>query len=301
MTEDKWTVEASESGQRLQSYIQHKMDGRFSAKKIKSAIESNACRVNGVKERFSSYRVRTGDRIIFSRHALQVKCVKSEVFVKDRVLFEDDSILVYHKPYGVVSDHDGLFDILRKKYPSLCMVHRLDKDTSGAIIYAKSSKAQKALIELFREKKVRKEYLAIVSRIPKADCGIIDQPIGKIHEYQGQSLWGIVSLKKGGDSARTEWKVLKKGAGASLISCAPITGRTHQIRVHLSSMGHPLIGDKQYGREVDEVYSASRHLLHAYKLTFPHPLAKSIVSVECSPPEDFLAAMRKLFDSGEYV
>ncbi len=298
--DNHWTVTDKGVGLRLQQFIHDKFDGSVSAKQIKRCIENNACEVNGEKERFSSRRLLLGDTVSFDSRSMKRGVSQPISFDASRVIYEDSHLLIYNKPPGIPSDEGGLFQVLRKKYPDLLMVHRLDKHTSGAIIFAKSESVRRAFVELFREQQVKKEYWAIVDGLPNKSSGTINQPMGKINEYEGQSLWGLVSKKNGGVEAITRWKLVKRGRDAGLLTCIPLTGRTHQIRVHCNSMGHPLLGDKQYGKSFRCSYYAGRHLLHALKLSFPHPIVERIVVVEAPIPEDFRSAMNELFDDGEF-
>lgn len=292
----EWIVAENESGQKLQAYLSDRLDHSVSLKQIKRAIENNACTVNGNRERFASRRLLAGDVVVFFLPQLLIeKNSENFIFSKENILYEDSEILVYNKPSGISSDASGLFAILIKIYPELVMVHRLDKETSGAILFAKSVKSQMTLINSFREKKVKKEYLAVVDGIPEKNEGVIDLSIGKICELKGQNLWGPLSIKKGGTNALTLWKVLEKKGNATLLKCFPITGKTHQIRVHLHSIGHPILGDKLYGHSFRCKYHASRHFLHAFVLSFPHPVIGKEVVVNAPLPKDFSNAINDLF------
>lgn len=292
----EWIVVENESGQKLQAYLSDRLNHSVSLKQIKRAIENNACNVNGKRERFASRRLCTGDVVIFFLPQLLIEKKNANcMFSKNNVLFEDSEILAYNKPFGISSDASGLFAILLKIYPQLVMVHRLDKETSGVILFAKSKKSEMTLINAFREKKIKKEYLAIIDGIPKTPEGIIDLSIGKVCELKGQSLWGPLSIKKGGANALTLWKVLERKGNAALLKCSPITGKTHQIRVHLQSIGHPILGDKLYGQSFLCKYHASRHFLHAFTLSFPHPVTGKEIVVKAPIPEDFSRAIKDLF------
>nr|MBA3817181.1 RNA pseudouridine synthase [Parachlamydiaceae bacterium] len=149
---------------------------------------------------------------------------------------------------------------------------------------------------LFKQRKVKKTYLAIVDGLPKSSQGIIDNFLGKISIYEGQTLYGEVSKAKGGLSARTVWKKEKTGVAASFIICYPETGRTHQLRVHLSGLGHPILGDYQYGRSFKCSFRPQRMLLHAYEITFENPVTNQLIQVIAKQPADFVEAIIFLID-----
>ena len=292
----QWVVTENESGQKLQVYLSDRLDHSVSLKQIKRAIENNACTVNGSRERFASRKLIAQDVVVFFLPQLLIEKNRENIIIsKYNILYEDSEVLVYNKPSGISSDESGLFAILIKNYPELIMVHRLDKETSGAILFAKSKKSQMTLIKAFREKKVKKEYLAIVDGILEKSEGAIDLSIGKISELKNQSLWGPLSIKKGGANALTLWNVLEIKGKATLLKCFPITGKTHQIRVHLHSIGHPILGDKLYGHSFECKYHASRHFLHAFVLTFPHPITGNEIVVNAPLPKDFTKAVHDLF------
>ncbi len=160
-------------------------------------------------------------------------------------------------------------------------------------MFAKTQRMLEAMIELFRARLVKKEYLAVVDGALKKSTGVIDNYLGKKHEFEGQAIWGSISKEKG-LRAITEWKLLKLGKNLSLIKCYPKTGRTHQIRVHLSEMKHPILGDHQYCKHFQCKYQPKRCLLHALKVVFIHPTKKTKIEVEAPVPPDFLLALNEM-------
>ena len=146
------------------------------------------------------------------------------------------------------------------------LVHRLDKNTTGLLIVAKSSSVRDELMDLFKRRKIKKSYLALVDGIFREKEGTRESLFVKKGSFHGQTIWG--SSPHQGLSAITHFKRLKSGKDASLILCEPVTGRTHQIRVHMAEMGHPILVDPQYAREYRSKLFCSRPLLHAYRLQF---------------------------------
>lgn len=290
-----WRVSAEETGQRVQTFVVERLQHKYSGKEIKKAIERNALKVNDVQERHASRRLATSDIVLFDLSLLSSAAPsKTIAFDKKRLLYEDTFFLIYNKPAGITSVEGGLLDILHQYNSLLINVHRLDKETTGAIIFAKSEKVKKLFIEQFRNQSLDKRYLAIVDGIVKRDSGRIERPIGKLSEKEGDAIWGIKPVERGGVPAATEWRVLCRGADASLIECSLVTGRTHQIRIHLTHLGHPIIGDVRYGKLFQGSYQPPHQLLHAWLLQFTHPITGEIVKFKAPLSEEFCQALKQL-------
>ncbi len=217
------------------------------------------------------------------------------------IVFESPELVVLNKPAGMLTHPKHLHDqslsiipLLLDHYPEVAtvgdqptlrpgIVHRLDKDTSGLIVVARTQNAFLKLKEQFQSRTISKTYLAVVYGIPSPAKGNIDRPLGKIGVRQSTRIHGKHELNE--KSALTEYEV-KKG---NLLEVRPRTGRTHQIRVHLNSIGHPVVGDPLYGGKQGKADYAilRRFLLHAQKLSFITPRGEAL-SLEADPPEDFL-------------
>lgn len=271
----KWRVSSQESGWTLQQFLRHVLP-EISAKSIKRQLEQHRCRVNGRLERFSSAIVGTGDVVEFSQ------LEKSPSTTAVDVLFDDAYLKIVNKPAGATSESFAK--------PGVILVHRLDKPTSGVFILAKTPETYQKMVTLFRNKEVEKTYLALVSGAPTQSSGKVENTLGKIHDIGGQSIWGAV---QNGLYALTYWKLLAKGRKGSLVEATPITGRTHQIRVHLASLQIPLVGDAQYSGKGNYI-DGSRVMLHAHRIRFPHPLTQKIVEVTAPIPSDFKQQMQQL-------
>jgi 23S rRNA-/tRNA-specific pseudouridylate synthase len=275
----RWQVPFHEAGSRLSHFLQKRVPA-LSLSRVKQALESNRCLINGTIERFASTKVRPGDQVSFLHYT-------PAAAPQSPILFEDETLLVCDKPAGLTSEPDGVPSL----FPGYLLVHRLDRDTTGVLLFAKTAKMHQDVAALFKERKVRKEYLAIVDRIPKTRSGVIENSLGKKGWYEGQTIWGEVAK---GAYAKTEW-ILDKGLKrASLLRCFPVTGRTHQIRVHLHSIGHPILGDAQYARTFACPYLPTRTLLHAQAIHFEHPMTKQPLSVTAPLPPDFKEALKVL-------
>ncbi len=232
------------------------------------------------------------------------------------VLFEDEHIIVVNKPPGLVihpaaGNPDGtLVNALLAHCRDLSgvggverpgIVHRLDKDTSGVLVAAKTDQAHRALSLSFRWRTTDKRYLAVVYGVPRLDEGAVDAPIAR-HPTDRKRM----AVVAGGRAARTVWWVRERFAGTALLECRLVTGRTHQVRVHLAHIGYALIGDPTYAgrqwRNLDEPELAAacrdfpRQALHAWRLTVTHPATGEPVTFEAPPPPDLselLAVLRR--------
>ena len=218
------------------------------------------------------------------------------------IRYSDDRVLVVSKPAGVVvhpaRGHDtgtlvnallGLGGPLAKSGSTRPgIVHRLDKGTSGLVLVARDDGAQEALVDALRRRRIERRYLALVAGRPPAQSGTVDAPIGR-HQVRRR----LMAVTAGGRPAVTHYKVLKANAEAALLDVKLETGRTHQIRVHLAHLGHPIVGDFAYGgrSELARRMGLDRPFLHARRLAFPHPDDGRVVVVEDDLPPDLLAAL----------
>ncbi len=218
------------------------------------------------------------------------------------IVFEDDTLLVINKPAGLVV-HPGsgnwsgtLMNALLHYVPGIGevpragIVHRLDKDTSGLLVVAKTLEAQTDLVRQLQARTVKRQYLALVNGIVRRDNGI-DAPIGRHHVHR--TKMAIVPENRGGKPAITRYRVLEQFSHCTLVECSLETGRTHQIRVHMASIYHSLVGDQVYGKPDPRVPAFHRQALHATRLGLVHPLSCRLMQWEVPMPED----MRELIES----
>lgn len=293
-----WEVSHSESGTKLLAFLKSKLGDAYSARQLKKAIENNSCQINQRFEHFATANLGEGDLVNFQESAL---LATESIFKleKNRILYEDAALLAYNKPAGITSDDTDLIQALQQKAADLMLVHRLDRDTTGVLLFAKSKDVLDGMTALFKKRLVAKTYLALVDGTPAKPSGLVDNHLGALHRYQGQTMWGSVEKPKG-LHAITEWQCEKKLSKASLLRCSPRTGRTHQIRVHLSEMGHPILGDSQYGKKFNCNYRPSRCLLHALEISFAHPLSGQKITIKAPLPEDFTAALEHFDKIGKH-
>ncbi|CUI17090.1 RNA pseudouridylate synthase family protein [Candidatus Protochlamydia naegleriophila] len=290
----EWVVSPQESGSKLISFLSRHLGDTYSSRYLKRAIEGNCCRINRRVERFASTLLGTGDLVSL---VLEPSLVSFPYRVEPtRILFEDEDLLAYDKPAGVSCDEEGMIALFKPSHPSIRLIHRLDRQTTGVLLLAKNALAFDSLVKQFKQLLVHKSYLALVDGVMPKSQGVIENYLGKKRTYAGQAIWGEVKPVNG-LYACTEWKCLKKGKTASCIQCLPKTGRTHQIRVHLSEMGHPILGDYQYGKRFECPYKAKRYLLHAEEIEFVHPRTNVRIRLKALLPDDFLMAQKELFNS----
>ena len=234
----------------------------------------------------------------------------------ERILFEDDVIIVVDKPANLpteatmVASRDHLHAAIKRflhtrdatrNEPYVGVHHRLDRETSGVILFSKTRSVNAAIHELFLNHSIVKEYEALVSRCTnivrqKNDTFSVENQLDRISSKSAAGKWGTVSI--GGDFAKTEFCILEEFSRGYRVRAMPLTGRTHQIRVHLSGLGLPLFGDTLYGGPQSIAgaipFPVPRVMLHAKKLTFSHPVTGVAVSIEAPLPEDYLACLDRL-------
>lgn len=241
-----------------------------------------------------------GDEIqIFFLTSPEIKLTPEDIPLD--ILYEDDAVICINKPSGMVvhpapGHPTGTFvNALLYHCRSLPpqdlrpgIVHRLDKETSGVLLAAKTVEAHKKLIEAFSRREIEKEYQAVVVGNPGEK--VIDEPIGR-HPLKRKEM----TILEKGRHATTIIETLKFSKGFSLVIAKPITGRTHQIRVHLKSINTPVIGDTLYGpMKLSRKLKVERQLLHAYRLTFPHPINGKKITIEAPLPEDFKSFLKNI-------
>ena len=294
MMEEKIRIEVEnlEKNERIDKYLSSKLDDNFSRAKIQKLIDEELILVND-KVIKSSYKVSNGDVILITdkEEDMSVKPEKMDI----DIVYEDDDVMVINKKSGVVvhpapGNYSGtlvnglmylskdLSHVNGEFRPGI--VHRIDKDTSGLLIVAKNDKAHRILAEELKEKKIKRKYIALVSGVINHDIGEIDAPIGRDPSDRKKMCVTSTNSK----DAITHFRVLERYKNASLIECELETGRTHQIRVHMKYINHPVINDPVYGKSNHGEFG---QLLHAKEITFTHPTTKEVMTFSCEVPEEF--------------
>jgi 23S rRNA pseudouridine1911/1915/1917 synthase len=295
-------IEAGEAGQRLDRYLVSQ-SAEVSRTSVQQLIVDGAVLVNGRPSK-PGYALRTGDevQILASKPKDQASAARPQPIPLD-VVYEDPDVLIINKAAGMVvhpapGHHDDtLVNALLAHYPDLQkdvenqrpgIVHRLDKDTSGLIIVARNAAAQAALLGQMKRHEIVKRYLALVEGVVALDRGSIDAPIGRNPRHRQQMAITAIGSRE----ARTHFRVLERFAHHTLLLLELETGRTHQIRVHLKAIGHPIVGDPVYGSgSTMRGVKLKRQFLHAYQLKFTHPSTGAVITVEAPLPDDLQAVL----------
>lgn len=296
-----------EAGKRLDALLALRFPD-YSRTYFQSLIDQGIVLLNGqgVKKREIP---EPGDRIQVRFEPVPEMDLSPEAIPLD-LLFEDEHLLAVNKAAGMVvhpapGHASGTFvNALLAHCRGLAsfddplrpgIVHRLDKDTSGVLLAAKTTFAHQKLVELFSTRQMDKQYLAISCGCPKS--GIVDAPIGR-HPIRRKEM---STVDTGGKEAITEVRIVAVQEKLSLILLRPRTGRTHQIRVHMKHLGHPILGDELYGFEkMNRALSPPRLLLHAYRLAFKHPITGEKLCLHAPIPSDFKSFLEKSFRTTEF-
>lgn len=313
------TVGDRDAGQRLDTLVSLKRSD-CSRSFAATLIQDGRITIQGDLKK-PGYRVKRGETIQGCIPAYEPPSLQPEAMPLN-ILFEDRHIIVLDKPAGLVvhpapgNDTGTLVNGLLHHCPELGginaerrpgIVHRLDKETSGTMVVAKNRMALESLSRQFKERQVQKKYLALVYGKVEQDTGAITLPIGR-HPVDRKKMSTISAT---GREAETLWRVKIRYAGATLLELELKTGRTHQIRVHCTSMRHPIIGDKiyTYGKRGKKTHnqtrleallrSAGRQMLHARHLSFTHPVGQRAMSFTAPVPEDMQQLMDDLALSGD--
>ncbi len=291
----EFNVKKEEEGLALSEYLRNV--GELSSRFIKKAIREGRISVNKNIERLS-YKLKVGDIIEAQINREEEQNIIPEK-MELKIIYEDKDIIVVDKPKGIVVHptkrhfsgtlSNGLLYYFKEKGENsiVRLVNRLDMDTSGLILVAKNSYSHMALSRDMVKDEFVKSYLAVVHGNFDVKSGVIDKPIYRVGEGTIKRI-----IDDRGQRSITRFQVIDNYNDADLVKLTLETGRTHQIRVHLSSMGHPIFGDSIYGEE--EVEYIDRQALHAYRLEFPHPTSREIIKLESQIPEDIASLIKKL-------
>lgn len=297
-------IESEDVGKRLDAFLSEKIEN-WSRSRLQKLIDDGDAAVNGNQVK-SSYKLRADDEIEIELAALPVKSFEPEEIPLE-IIYEDEWLAVINKPAGMVV-HPGAgvlngtlanaiayhfkLQTADSKYENrVGIVHRLDKDTSGLIVVAKTEEIHEQLSEQFRAREVFKSYVALVHGEMEGKEGAIDQPIAREKHNRTK-----MAIRKHGRSALSLWKVRKRFEKFTLLNVEIKTGRTHQIRVHLMSVNHPVVGDETYNGGRDKtvkdlavrqaIADLNRFFLHAERLSFTHPQTSERLEFYVPLPEE---------------
>ncbi|MFM1640496.1 MULTISPECIES: 23S rRNA pseudouridine(955/2504/2580) synthase RluC [Aeromonas] len=287
------TIEAEHEGQRIDNFLKTQLKG-VPKSLIYRILRKGEVRVN--KKRIKpEYKLCPGDEVrvppvrVAEKNELPSANLGSIQRLESQILFEDDAMIVLNKPSGMAVHGGsglsfGVIEGLRALRPDarfLELVHRLDRDTSGVLLVAKKRSALRSLHEQLRVKTMRKQYLALVRGQWQPHVKVVNAPLRKNDLQSGER---VVRVSSDGKPSETRFRIARQFTEATLVECSPITGRTHQIRVHTQHAGHPIACDDKYGEAAFDEKMRSQGLkrlfLHAWKLTFTHPVDGREVLIE---------------------
>jgi 23S rRNA pseudouridine1911/1915/1917 synthase len=276
-------LEVTGQKERLDGWIAEQLP-ELSRSRVQKLIEQGYIQLNGQICTNKNLKVSQGDRLEITIPDSQPLELTAEAIDLD-ILYEDDHLIIINKPADLVvhpaPGHESgtLVNAILYHCPNLAgiggiqrpgIVHRLDKDTTGAIVIAKTDQAHQHLQAQLKAKTARREYLGLVHGVPKTETGTIDLPIGR-HRSDRKKM-AVIAIEKGGRNAVTHWQVKERLGNYTLMEFRLETGRTHQIRVHSSQIGHPIVGDPIYSSDRSIGINLPGQLLHAHRLILEHPV-----------------------------
>lgn len=301
----RFVPEPGEEGMRLDLFVAGRSD-RFSRTLLRKVVELGGVHVGGRRIRRASHPVRQGETVEVFLDELPLEPWS---LTEEAVLLRDGFLLAVNKPAGVETQptparykgtlYEAALRFLQDPFrprekPSLGMAQRLDRDTSGVMVFSTHPRAHKGLTALFAGRAARKTYLALLSGVPTERAGEIRSLLGR-----QRATNRVRSVARGGREAITRYRVLESFAGSCLVEVEILTGRSHQIRAHLSEQGHPLLGDCRYGGPALFGEAAiARQMLHAWRLSFSHPVTGAPVDLEAPLPADMAGLLERLRVSG---
>ncbi len=301
----EYIIIPDEKDQRLDYYLTQKEQIPVSRSQIKRLIQEGFVKVNDQAGK-PGYKLKIDDKVAVIIPPPKKSAIDPEKIELD-IVYEDKDLIVINKPRGMVvhpaaGNYSGtLVNALLHHCAGLSnvggverpgIVHRLDKFTSGLLVVAKNDKTHQELSKQFEQKTIFKKYIALVHGVVRENQGIIDENIGR-NPNNRKTMAVIKDEDIKSRKAITEYKVIKYFKDYTLLEIILKTGRTHQIRVHLTSIGHPIVGDPTYGHR-KEAFAVCGQLLHATKLGFIHPRTKKYVEFEKAMPEDMKTVLKKL-------
>lgn len=311
---DKFYVTNEDQNKRLDLFLSEKLN--ITRSKAQELIEKHYIKINDSFKN-KSYKLKKDDVVKVLQYSFDDITNINKLTPQNlpiQILYQDEYLTVISKPPGMVvypclgHPNGTVMNAVAYHFKKLAsvgsplrsgVVHRLDKDTSGAMIVALDDETYYKLVEMFKKRQIKKEYIALIYGKVK-DSGKITLPIGRAtHDRKKMS-----TKAKASKEAITEWSVIKRFNNYSLVNVKIITGRTHQIRVHFSSIGHPILGDQVYGKKIylelkTGKINIPRQMLHAYKLQFMHPIKNTMLVIEAPITEDMDKIIKILKESYE--
>lgn len=301
-------IDEDQAGQRIDNFLITQLKG-VPRSRIYRLLRKGEVRVNKGRIR-AEYKLNAGDSVrippirVSEQKSLNKPSEQLCQLMRDAVIYEDNDLMVLNKPTGMAVHGGsginlGVIETLRQVFENkkLELIHRIDRDTSGCLLVAKRRSVLKAVQDQFREKTVQKHYMTLVVGKWPRHCKLVDAPLLKNQLSSGER---IVKVNGEGKPSITHFKVLERFKGATLLLASPVTGRTHQIRVHTQSVGHPIAGDDKYGESEQNkslrAVGVKRLFLHAAQIAFNRPSDNRLIELEAPLPEDLSSVLDKLSD-----
>ncbi|MFA6118854.1 MAG: RluA family pseudouridine synthase [Parachlamydiales bacterium] len=273
-----WKISKNDKNVKLLSFLKEKLS--LSNRDVKKILDKGLCYVNGKIERFSTVVLKEGSCVGIDLNWKKIASEKKSKIILD-ILYEDEYFLAVDKPVDFVCSDENINQFFMKHYT---LIHRLDKDTTGVLLIAKNHNFKEEMIKLFKEKKVYKTYIARIDGSLKEDEMKIEGFLNKVSSIDGQTIYGHSSK---GKYALTYLKVLKRYKDSTLVELTPITGRTHQLRVHMKHINHPILGDFLYSKKFVYEKYVPRLMLHCSKIEFIHPITSKDIIIFSEIPSSF--------------
>jgi len=272
-----WRVSRNDTGKKLLTFLKEKL--MSSNREVRKVLDKGLCLVNNKVERFGSIALKHGSEI--KLHFTWKEQIDEKKTISLKILYEDEYFLAIDKPLNFVCTDKNIHLFFSKKYT---LIHRLDKDTTGVLLIAKSVAFKNKMMPLFKENKIQKIYLAYIDGQIKEKEKTIESKLKKKTSIDGQTIYGASA---DGKYALTYLSVLKRYKNATLVELEPVTGRTHQLRVHMKQISHPILGDFLYAKKFCYSHLVPRLMLHCLKVEFIHPTTFEDISIMSEPDESF--------------
>ena len=291
-------VENKSAGSRIDLFLARQFKDKFSRRFIQQILSAGHVFLNGNKVK-AHHKLKENDEVFIEIPPQEKSKVKPQN-IPLNIVYEDDDLLVVNKPYAMVTHPapgnysdtlvnalayhcEKLSDVNKELRPGI--VHRLDKDTSGLLLVAKNNQAHMKLARQFKDHSIKRKYIALVDGLVEFDEGTIEMPLGR-HPRMREKI--AVTFNKSRE-AKTNYRVIKRFKRFSLLELTPETGRTHQLRVHLAHIGHPILGDKKYGKK----HYKCRLALHAKSIGFIHPGTDKFMQFDSDIPEEIKTLIKE--------
>lgn len=273
-----WKISKKDAKRKLLDFLKEKLFA--SNRQIKKALDKGQCQIDGKIERYSTVLLKQGSEVKLNftwKEIIEVKKLKSI-----KILYEDEFFLAVDKPTNFESSDKNIHLFFPKKY---ILIHRLDKDTTGVLLIAKTQMFKQKMINLFKNEKVKKTYLAWVDGKIKEKIKKIESNLKKVKALHGQSIYGRGSE---GRYSLTYLTVIETHKDKTFVELNPVTGRTHQLRAHMKQISHPILGDFLYAKSFICKEPISRLQLHSSSIEFEHPETFENIYISSEIPDDFL-------------